>query len=70
MVMAAGSVINDPRMGVMVRAANHQAAGVPPKSFATLSTIDSAKRTTGRVAAMAMIMTTNMGSVKLTSLPM
>lgn len=69
MVMAAGSVMNDPSSGVMVRTESHHAAAPPPMRPATLPTIISAKRMTGRVAEMAMMMTTKRGSVKLTSWP-
>lgn len=63
MVMAAGSVMNDPSRGVTVRTESHQAAGPPPITAAILPTIISAKRMTGLVAEMAMMMTTKSGSV-------
>jgi hypothetical protein len=63
MVMAPGSVMNEPSSGVRVRITSHQAAGVPPPRLASRRTIDSAKLTIGRVEASAMITTTNSGSV-------
>ena len=61
--MAAGSVMSDPRMGPTVRMVSHQAAGVPPPRLAMRRIAASAKPITGRVAAMAMMTTTNTGSV-------
>jgi hypothetical protein len=66
MVMAPGSVINEPRIGAMMRMVSHQAAGVFFPRAATQLMQDSAKRNTGRVEAMAMITKTKSGSVKLT----
>ncbi len=43
--------------------------GVPLPSAAALDISNSAKRSTGRLAAMAMMITTNIGSVKPRSLP-
>ena len=63
MVIAAGSVMNEPRIGPIVRMASHQAAGVSRPSLATRLSADSARTTTGRVAASAMITTTKIGSV-------
>src|SRR5690349_13468487 len=62
-VIAAGSVMNDPSSGPIVRIATHQAAGVAPPMDATLRSAASAKPTIGRVEASAMITTTNSGSV-------
>ena len=66
MVMAAGSVMNDPSTGPRVRMASHQATGREPPRRATERMRPSAKVRTGRVEARAMITTTNRGSVKLT----
>jgi ribosome-associated protein YbcJ (S4-like RNA binding protein) len=41
-VIAAGSVINEPRRGPIVRIANHQAAGDPPPNRANRSSAPSA----------------------------
>ena len=46
--------------------ASHHAAGRPPPRLANSRKPCSAKRSTGRVAAMHMITTTNIGSVKMT----
>ena len=62
-VMAAGSVMNDPITGPIVRIVTHHAAGVPPPAFAMRRRPASAKPITGRVDASAMMTTTNMGSV-------
>ena len=69
MVMAAGSVMNEPRIGATIRTLSHQAEGVPLPSAAAFDIMASAKRRTGRLAAMAMITTTKIGSVKTRSLP-
>ena len=63
MVIAAGSVMNDPKMGPMIRMVAHQAAGVAPPALATRRSADSANPTIGRVAARAMITNTKSGSV-------
>ena len=63
MVIAAGSVMNDPRIGPMIRMLAHQAAGVPRPALATRRRAASAKPTIGRVAASAMMTTTKSGSV-------
>ncbi len=68
MVIAAGSVIKEPRIGATINTLNHQAAGVPFPIAATLDISPSAKRSTGRLAAIAMITTTKSGSVKILSL--
>ena len=70
MVMAAGSVMNEPSSGAMVRIENHHATGRRPPSDATTRRHCSASRMTGRVEASVMMMTTNTGSVKFTVLPM
>ena len=62
-VMAAGSVMNEPRMGPMVKMVTHHAAGLAPPTFANRRRLDSAKPSTGRVEASAMITTTNRASV-------
>ena len=67
MVMAAGSVMKEPRMGPMVRMQTQKAAGPPPSKRAAPAMEISAARRTGRLAAMDMMTTTNMGSVKWTS---
>ena len=66
MVIAAGSVMHEPSSGPTVRMASHQAAGRPPPRFANKRKPCSAQRSTGRVAAMHMMTTTNIGSVKVT----
>ena len=66
MVIAAGSVMNEPSSGPTVRMASHHAAGRSPPRRASNRRPCSAKRSTGRVAAMHMMMTTNIGSVKVT----
>ena len=63
MVMAAGSVMNEPSSGATVRITNHHAAGVPPPRLASARSHDSASVMIGRVEASAMITTTNSGSV-------
>ena len=63
MVIAAGSVIAEPSNGPIVRIVTHQAAGVPPPALATYRMAPSAKATTGRVEASAMITTTKSASV-------
>ena len=63
MVIAAGSVMNEPSTGPTVRMATHQAAGVPPPADARRRSAASANPMTGPVAARAMITTTNNGSV-------
>ena len=63
MVIAAGSVMKEPRTGPIVRIATHHAAGVAPPAAATRLSACSANPMTGRVAASAMMTTTNIGSV-------
>ena len=63
MVIAAASVMKEPRSGPMVRMASHQAAGVPPPRLAMRRTTASASDTRGRVAASAMTTTTKSASV-------
>ena len=63
MVMAAGSVMSEPRTGPMVRIVSHHAAGVPRPRPATRRSADSASPTIGAVDASAMITTTKIGSV-------
>jgi hypothetical protein len=63
MVIAAGSVMNEPSTGPMVRIASHHAAGVARPIPATRRSADSASPTTGAVDARAMMTTTKMGSV-------
>ena len=67
MVMAAGSVINEPNNGPAVRRVNHQAVSVPPSKLATLHMMDSVSFKIGRVEARVIITTTNSASTKLTS---
>jgi hypothetical protein len=62
MVMVAGSVINEPSRGPMVRMTSHQAAGVDPARAATLARHPSAKRNTGRELAIAITTTTKTAS--------
>ncbi len=66
MVIAAGSVINEPSSGPTVRIVNQNAASVPPKRPATFHIMDSASFRIGLVEASVMITTTNAASVKLT----
>ena len=66
MVMAAGSVMKEPRMGPMVKMAHHQAVSVPPNRLAIFHMNRSVICRIGRVAARVMITTTNIGSVKFT----
>ncbi len=63
MVIAPGSVMNEPRSGATIRIESHQAAGVSLPKRAPKRRQFSAKRSTGRVDASAMITTTNSGSV-------
>ena len=51
--------MNEPSIGPTVRIVTHHAAGVAPPSSATRRSADSAKPTTGRVEASAMMTTTN-----------
>ncbi|MND08985.1 hypothetical protein D3C83_319850 [compost metagenome] len=55
--------MKDPRSGPTVRMAIHHAAGVARPSLAICRITASAKPTMGRVAASAMMTTTNIGSV-------
>ena len=66
-VMAAGSVIKEPRTGPRVSTVNQKAVREPPRRSAILNMIASANFRIGRVAASIIITTTNMGSVKFTS---
>ena len=66
MVMAAGSVMNEPSSGPTVRIVSHQALKEPPNRPATRPISASESLRIGRVAASVMITTTNIGSVKLT----
>jgi mRNA-degrading endonuclease toxin of MazEF toxin-antitoxin module len=61
--MAAGSVMNEPKRGAIVRIDIHHAAGVLPPRPATARSARAASVTTGRVDASAMMTTTNKGSV-------
>jgi hypothetical protein len=63
MVIAAGSVMNDPSSGPSMRMASHHAPGVPPPRLATRRSADSARPTIGRLAASAITTTTKSGSV-------
>ena len=63
MVIAAGSVMNEPIIGAIVRIATHHAAGVAPPRRATACSERSARPMIGRVDASAMMTTTNSGSV-------
>ena len=58
--------MNDPKIGATMRIDNHHAAGVSLPNRAKKLNAFSAKRNTGLVEARAMMITTNMGSVKLT----
>ena len=62
-VIAAGSVMNEPRIGPRVRMVSHQAASIPPNRLATFHISSSAAFSMGRVAARIMMTPTNMGSV-------
>ena len=69
MTIAAGSVMKEPRIGATIRIESHHAATVPRPRPANARRHCSAKRSTGRVEAIAMMTTTNIGSVKLTFRP-
>jgi hypothetical protein len=62
-VMAAGSVMNEPRSGPTVRMASHHAPGVPPPRRASRPSAATAKPTIGRVDEIDMITTMKIGSV-------
>ena len=62
-VMAAASVMNDPKSGPAIRIEAHHAAGVQRPTLATFRSDDSAKAMIGRVAASAITTTTKTGSV-------
>ena len=62
MVIAAGSVIKDPRRGPMVRMESHHANGVFPPNAANRERQLSAKRRMGLELAMAMMTKTKIGS--------
>ena len=62
-VMAAGSVMNEPSSGATVSMTSHHAAGVVPPTPASARNQVSASMMIGRVEASAMITTTNSGSV-------
>ena len=66
MVIAPGSVMNEPSSGAMMRIVIHQAAGVPPPTWATRRRTPSASSMIGRVDDRAMMTITNSGSAKLT----
>ncbi len=55
MVMAAGSVMKEPSSGAMISTLNHHADGLRLPNFAAIDIRPSAKRSTGRLAAMAMM---------------
>ena len=63
MVMAAGSVMNDPSSGARTRIVTHHAAGPPPPAAATGRSAPSASSTIGRVDASAITTTTKSASV-------
>ncbi len=63
MVIAAGSVMNDPSRGPMVRIVSHQAVSEPPNSRATRLMAASLSFRIGRVEASTMMTTTNIASV-------
>ena len=62
-VMAAGSVMNDPSRGPTMRIDSHHAPGVEPPMRAIRRMPLSARLMIGRVEASAMMTTTNSGSV-------
>ena len=69
MVMAAGSVMNDPSSGPIVRIVSHHAAGVRPPSPATLRSARSASPMIGRVDASApAVPVSPMGSREMASM--
>ena len=70
MIIAAGSVMNDPSTGVTIRIESHHAKGVRPPSAARRPTTASANCNTGRVEEIAMTTVTNAGSVKSVPGPM
>src|SRR4029453_3992510 len=51
MIIAAGSVMNDPRIGAIVKTASHQASGVRPPSAAARAITLSANSSPGGVGA-------------------
>ena len=61
MVIAAGSVMNEPRSGPTVSIENHHATGVLPPAAANKERQVSAKRRIGLELAMAMITKTKIG---------
>ena len=61
--MAAGSVMKEPRRGAIIKIENHQAAGECPPIPANIPRSFSENLTTGLEDAMAMITTTNIGSM-------
>ena len=63
MVIAPGSVMNEPRRGATIRMLIHHAAGELPPRRAMRCSVPSASSTIGRVDASAMITITNKGSV-------
>lgn len=63
MVIAAGSVIKEPRIGAKTRSAIHQAKVFSFPSLAIWRKQFSAKFKIGRVDAIIIMMTTNIGSV-------
>ena len=63
MVIAAGSVINDPRTGLTVSKVNHQAELPPPPKRAVHPRTRSANSKIGRVEAIVIMTTTKTASV-------
>jgi hypothetical protein len=66
MVMAAGSVIKDHITGAMIKIDIHQAQTVPFPILANFLEINSANEGAGRVAEIAIMITTKTDSAKLT----
>ena len=64
--MAAGSVMNEPSRGPIVRVVNQNAESEPPSRLESFSMMDSAILRIGRVDARTMITMTNAGSVRFT----
>ncbi len=66
MVIAAGSVMKEPRSGPIVRIDNHHITGLPRPSAAIRATAFSARRRIGKELAIDIMTTTNIASAILT----
>ena len=65
MVIAAGSVINEPKRGPIVRITNQPTAGVPPKNLTNRLSKKAVKSKTGLVEATTITTITKIGSINL-----